>query len=101
MCFCALRRSVQIPHSPNRVSLKILASVQGISDELNNIDSRPFDEIVLTPEDYRVLYQNGYANLIEESYSEAMNKTYYKMALEKDGSIIITLINRAQIKGRK
>ena len=30
-----------------------------------------------------------------------MQKVVDGMALEKDGSIIITLINRAQIKGRK
>lgn len=58
----------------------------GITNELNNIDKRPFNEIVLTPEDYAVLYENGHANLIEEGYSEEMKKKYYKMALEDDGT---------------
>jgi Fe-S-cluster containining protein len=58
----------------------------GITTELNNIDKRPFDEIVLTPEDYTVLYENGYANLIKEGYSKEMQKKYYKMALEDDGT---------------
>lgn len=58
----------------------------GVADELNNIDNRPFDEIVLTPEDYQRLYENGYADLIEEGYSEEMKKSYYKMALEEDGT---------------
>lgn len=58
----------------------------GITKELSSIDNRPFDEIVLTPEDFNVLYANGYAELIEESYSVEMNKKYYKMALEEDGT---------------
>ena len=58
----------------------------GITDELNNIENRPFDEIVLTDEDFQKLYENGYAHLIEEGYSEQMHKTYYKMALEPDGT---------------
>lgn len=58
----------------------------GVSDELDNIDNRPFDEIVLTQEDYRKLFDNGLIDLIEEGYSPEMNKKYYKMALEKDGT---------------
>lgn len=58
----------------------------GITDELNNIDNRPFDEIVLTQEDFRTLYNRGYAELIEEGYSKEMKKPYYKMALEEDGT---------------
>ena len=58
----------------------------GISDELNNIDKRPFDEIVLTEEDYNNLCENGYEHLIEEGVSEFNGKKYYKMALEKDGT---------------
>ena len=58
----------------------------GITGELNNIDRRPFDEIVLTGEDYDLLYANGYADLIEEGYSPEMKKRYYKMALEEDGT---------------
>lgn len=58
----------------------------GITSELSNIDKRPFDEIVLTPEDYKILYENGYSDFIEESYSNEMKKKYYKMALEEDGA---------------
>lgn len=58
----------------------------GITNELSNIDHRPFDEIVLTREDYELLYSNGYAELIEEGFSEEMQRTYYKMALEEDGT---------------
>ena len=58
----------------------------GITKELCSIDKRPFDEIVLTGEDYKTLYENGYADLIEEGYSEEMKKKYYKMALEPNGS---------------
>lgn len=58
----------------------------GITSELDNIDNRPFDEIVLTSEDFQKLYENGYAYLIEEGYSEEMQKPYYKMALEPDGT---------------
>lgn len=58
----------------------------GISQELANIDNRPFDEIVLTPYDYNLLLLNGYAHLIEQGYSEEMDKHYYKMALEDDGT---------------
>lgn len=58
----------------------------GITKDICNIDNRPFDEIVLTHEDYEKLYQNGYADLIEEGYSEGMKKSYHKMALEKDGT---------------
>ena len=59
---------------------------EGVSDELCSIDCRPFDEIVLTPEDYQQIYENGYADLIEEGYSPEMQKKYYKMALEPDGT---------------
>lgn len=58
----------------------------GITSELNSIDRRPFDEIVLTPEDYELLFSNGYADLIEEGYSPEMKKRYHKMALEADGT---------------
>ena len=59
---------------------------EGISNEICNIDHRPFDEIVLTEEDYRVICEKGYAHLIEEGYSEATKKVYHKMALEADGT---------------
>lgn len=58
----------------------------GISNEISNIDNRPFDEIVLTPEDREKLIQNGCEHLIEEGYSEQMGKKYYKMALEENGT---------------
>lgn len=59
---------------------------EGISNELTNIDSRPFDEIVLTPEDYIRLIENGYEHLIEESISKVNGKKYFKMALAEDGT---------------
>ena len=59
---------------------------EGISSELTNIDSRPFDEIVLTPEDYERLCENGYRELVEEGISKVNGKKYYKMALESDGT---------------
>lgn len=58
----------------------------GISSELNNIDNRPFDEIVLTKEDYEEMCSNGYAEFIEEGISKINGKKYYKMALEEDGT---------------
>ena len=58
----------------------------GISCELSSIDCRPFDEIVLTEEDYRTLCERGREDLIEQGYSEVMQKPYYKMALEADGT---------------
>ncbi len=69
----------------------------GITQELGNIDKRPFDEIVLTEEDYQLLYNNGYADLIEEGYSEEMKKTYYKMALEPDGTCKALINGRCSI----
>lgn len=58
----------------------------GISHELCSIDHRPFDEIVLTDEDYRILCEHDCASLVEEGYSAVAQKSYYKMALEKDGT---------------
>ena len=58
----------------------------GITNELGSIDGRPFDEIVLTEEDYNRLYDNGYAHFIEVGYSEETGKYYHKMALNPDGS---------------
>lgn len=58
----------------------------GISTELNNIDNRKFEEIVLTDEDRKLLCENGQSDLIEEGFSTVMNKKYYKMALEADGT---------------
>ena len=59
---------------------------EGITKELCSIDRRPFDEIVLTEEDYRKIYENGYADLVAEGYSGEMQKAYYKMVLEEDGT---------------
>lgn len=70
---------------------------QGITKELSNIDRRPFDEIVLTPEDYQKIYDNGYADLIEEGYSREMNKSYYRMALKPDGTCMAWKNNRCVI----
>lgn len=58
----------------------------GITSQLSNIENRPFEEIVLTEEDYRRIYGHGYADLIEDAYSKEMDKEYFKMALEPDGS---------------
>ncbi len=58
----------------------------GISSELTNIDARPFDEIVLTPEDHARLLEHGCAHLIEEGVSQVNGKRYYKMALKQDGT---------------
>ena len=58
----------------------------GVTDQLDSVDKRPFDEIVLTDEDYRRLFENGFADLVEEGYSTEMKKRYYRMALEPDGT---------------
>lgn len=58
----------------------------GISNELTNIDDRPFDEIVLTPEDCENLHSICREDLIEEGISKFNNKKYYKMALAEDGT---------------
>lgn len=58
----------------------------GVAENLASLDKRPFDEIVLTKEDYENIFRHGYADLIEEGYSEGMDKHYYKMALELDGT---------------
>ncbi len=59
---------------------------EGISKELYSVDHRPFDEIVLTDEDYHVICEKGFEDLTEEGYSEVAQKPYHKMALEKDGT---------------
>ncbi len=69
----------------------------GITNELHNIDKRPFDEIVLTEEDYENLYSHGYSDLIEEGYSQEMQKPYYKMALEADGTCKALVNGRCSI----
>lgn len=58
----------------------------GITNELGSIDNRPFEEIVLTNEDYERFYNAGLLHFVERGYSEAMKKEYYKMALEEDGT---------------
>lgn len=58
----------------------------GISSELTNIDGRPFDEIVLTEEDYAKMCEKGYLHLVEEGVSKVNGKKYFKMALKEDGT---------------
>lgn len=58
----------------------------GIAADLTSIDNRPFEEIVLTPEDYERIYSAGYINLVEEAVSEHTGKKYFKMSLEPDGT---------------
>ena len=58
----------------------------GITSELSSLEHRPFDEIVLTKKDYEALYSAGYAHLIEQKHSKEMQKPYYTMALEADGT---------------
>ena len=58
----------------------------GITSGLSSVDDRPFEEIVLTPEDYERIYSAGYMELVESARSEQTGKMYYKMSLEKDGS---------------
>lgn len=58
----------------------------GISNELTNIDNRPFDEIILLPEDVARFRENGREDLIEEGISPINGKKYYKIALKEDGT---------------
>lgn len=58
----------------------------GVAQHIASVEDRPFEEIVLTPEDYKQIYSAGYADLIEESVSPQTGRTYYKMALEADGT---------------
>lgn len=58
----------------------------GITSELTSIDNRPFEEIVLTPDDYKQIYAAGYIEFVEEAISEQTGKKYYKMALEDNGT---------------
>lgn len=58
----------------------------GISNELTSIDSRPFDEIVLTPEDYEGMCEAGLQEFIEQGVSPVNGKQYFKMALAEDGT---------------
>ena len=58
----------------------------GVTNLMSNIEKRPFDEIVLTADDFKRIYENGYADLVEDGYSTQMTKSYKKMALEKDGT---------------
>ena len=58
----------------------------GISEGIESIDNRPFEEIVLTEEDYAALYQHGRADLIEKGFSQGTQKPYYKIALHPDGT---------------
>ncbi len=58
----------------------------GITQDLGNIDNRPFEEIVLTEEDYERLYNEGLLYLVEKGYSQKAQKEYHKMALHEDGT---------------
>ncbi len=58
----------------------------GITQDLGNIDNRPFEEIVLTEEDYERLYNEGLLYLVEKGYSQKTQKEYHKMALHEDGT---------------
>lgn len=57
-----------------------------ITENLDNIDNRPFDEIVLTDADYKKIFAGGYVDLVEDGYSKDMAKSYHRMALEADGT---------------
>lgn len=69
----------------------------GISEGIESIDHRPFEEIVLTKEDYQALYRNGRADLIEMGFSDEMKKTYYKIALHPDGTCKALVNGRCSI----
>lgn len=72
---------------------------EGISKELCSLDSRPFDEIVLTDEDYRRICEKGFVEYVEEAYSQVAKKPYYKMALEADGTCKAWQDGRCAIHG--
>lgn len=59
---------------------------EGVTKRISSVDGRPFDEIVLTEEDYNNLYVCGRSNLIGEGYSPQMRKKYYRLNLNEDGS---------------
>ena len=58
----------------------------GISAELKSVENRPFDEIVLTEEDYRAICEAGYAHFTQEAVSPINGKVYHRMALKEDGT---------------
>ena len=58
----------------------------GITQNITSIENRPFEEIVLTEEDYAAIYSAGYADLVEEGYSPQTGKKYRKMSLQPDGT---------------
>ena len=59
---------------------------KGINNQIGNVDNRPFEEIVLTEVDRKRIYENGFADLIDAGYSIQMQKEYYRMYLESDGT---------------
>ncbi|MBQ3572825.1 MAG: hypothetical protein IJA15_08360 [Clostridia bacterium] len=73
----------------------------GITSELGSIDNRPFEEIVLTKEDYERFYQAGLLHFVEKGFSEGTGKSYYKMALEKDGTCKAFVDGRCTINNEK
>ena len=70
----------------------------GITSNIESIDARPFEEIVLTEEDYRQFYDHGRADLVETGYSPEMGKHYYKIALEPDGTCKAFVNGRCSIR---
>lgn len=58
----------------------------GISDELKSLDNRPFDEIVLTPEDYDGIVSKGFEKFVKKNISPVTGKEYYSMVLKEDGT---------------
>jgi len=57
----------------------------GFNNELESVDKRPFSEIILTDDDVDILFDQGYADLIEENIG-ANGKHYYRMKLLPDGT---------------
>ena len=59
---------------------------EGIHNNIKNLDKRPFDEIVLTKDDYKTIKEEGYEFLTEEVVLQNRNIKYIKMSLEQDGT---------------
>ena len=73
----------------------------GINKNLSNLEGRPFNEIVLTEEDYDRLMLHGRFDLVEEGHSEHLNKTYHRMILNEDGSCKAWVDGRCTINSIK
>ena len=85
----------------NECSNSCCGPFSGVASEISNIDKRPFDEIVLTKEDYDRLFNAGLAHFTETGYSEAMQKQYKKMALYPDGTCKAFIDGRCSINENK